>query len=184
MEKEMKWFVIRTPLGQEQKSMDYLSGKGFKTFTPIVTKIKKVDGVPTPVIAYRLPFLFFAQGTEQTLKPFVERNPDAPYLHFFCSYSGEVGKRRRQIITIPDVQMDSFIKICETGNPDIRICNEVIHKFAKGEYVRVTAGAFEGVQGRMVSIYGKKRVGIVIANTLTVMTSYIPDAFWEKVEEE
>ena len=184
MDKDLKWFVIRTNSGQEQKGMDYLSGKGIKTFSPTITQIKEIDGVPTPVTVYRLPLLFFAQGTEQTLKPFVERNPDAPYLHFFCRYTKESGKCRRQIITIPDVQMDSFLKICASKDPKIRICNEVIHKFAKGEYVRVTAGRFEGVQGRMVNIYGKRRVGVVIDNILTVMTSFIPNGCWEKVEEE
>jgi hypothetical protein len=165
MEKDLKWFVIRTNCGQEQKVMDYLSDKGIKTFSPTVTQIKEIDGVPTPVTVYSLPILFFAQGTEQTLKPFVERNPDAPYLHFFCRYDKESGKCRRQIITIPDVQMNSFLKICASEDPKIRICNEVIHKFAKGEYVRVTAGAFEGVQGRMV---------LFTARSALVSSSQIP----------
>lgn len=183
MDKDLKWFVIRTNCGQEQKGMDYLSGKGIKTFTPTITQIKETDGVPTPVTVYRLPVLFFAQGTELTMKTLVERNPDAPYLHFFCRYTKESGKCRRQIITIPDVQMDSFLKICASKDPKIRICNEVIHKFAKGEYVRVTAGRFEGVQGRVVQIFGKQRVGIVIDNILTVMTSFVPKAFLEKIDE-
>ena len=184
MDKDLRWFVIRTPLGQEQKGLNYLSGKGIKTFTPTVTQIKEIDGVSTPVTVYRLPLLFFAQGTEQTMKTLVERNSKAPYLRFYCRYYLDAGVRRRQIITVPDVQMDSFMKICETRNSDIRICNEAIHKFAKGEYVRVIAGPFEGVQGRVVSIYGKKRVGIVIDNLVTVMTSYIPDAYLEKIEDE
>jgi hypothetical protein len=184
MDKDLRWFVIRTNCGQEQKGMNYLSDKGIKAFSPTITQIKEIDGVPTPVTVYSLPFLFFAQGTEQTLKPFVERNPDAPYLHFFCRYEKESGKCRRQIITIPDVQMDSFLKICASEDPKIRICNEVIHKFAKGEYVRVTTGRFEGVQGRMVNIYGKRRVGVVIDNILTVMTSFIPNGCWKNLEGE
>ena len=184
MENGLKWYIIKATYGREKLGAEYLTSKGIKAFSPTVTKIKEDDESDESVKEYSLPNLFFAQGTEQALKPLVERNPEADYLRFYCRYYNEGGKRRRQIITIPQTQMNSFLKICEAKDLDIRICNEVIHKFAKGEYVRVTAGPFEGVQGRMVSIYGKKRVGIVIANTLTVMTSYIPNAFWEKVEEE
>ena len=184
MEKDLKWFVIRTPLGQEQKGMNYLSGKGIKTFTPTVTQIKEIDGVPTPVTVYSLPLLFFAQGTEQTMKTLVERNPEADYLRFYYRYYNEGGKRRRQIITIPQTQMNSFLKICEAKDLDMRIYNEVIHKFDKGKRVRVIEGPYQGVEGRAIRIFGQQRVGVIIDDILTAVTSYVPSAYLEKVEEE
>ena len=182
--KKLKWFVIRATYGQEEKGIKHLKDEGIRVFIPTITKIKVIDGVRKPVTTSCLPNMIFALSTEKKLKGLVERNSKAPYLRFYCRYYLDAGVRRRQIITVPDVQMDSFMKICETRNSDIRICNEVIHKFAKGEYVRVIAGPFEGVQGRVVSIYGKKRVGIVIDNLVTVMTSYVPDAYLEKIEDE
>ena len=183
-QQKLKWFVIRATYGQENKGIKHLKDEGVRVFIPTITKLKVIDGVRKPVAKSCLPNMLFALSTEKRLQELVERNSKAPYLRFYCRYYLDAGVRRRQIITVPDVQMDSFMKICETRNSDIRICNEVIHKFAKGEYVRVIAGPFEGVQGRVVSIYGKKRVGIVIDNLVTVMTSYVPDAYLEKIEDE
>ena len=183
MGKDLRWFVIRTNCGQEQKGMDYLSGKGIKTFSPTVTQIKEIDGVPTPVTVYSLPILFFAQGTEQTLKPLVELNPEANYLRFYCRYYNDGGKRRRQIITIPQTQMNSFLKICEAKDLNMRIYNEVIHKFDKGKRVRVIEGPYQGVEGRAIRIFGQQRVGVVIDDILTAVTSYVPSAYLEKLDE-
>ena len=181
--KKLKWFVIRAIYGKVQKGVDFLSGKHIETFAPSITKEKDVNGVRKKVTEYYLPNLFFAQSTENELRELVERNSEADYLRFYCRYYIEAGVRRRQIITVPDVQMNSFKTIIASKDVNIRICNEVIHKFAKGEHVRVTAGPFTGVEGRVVQIFGKQRVGIVIDNILTVMTSFVPKAFLEKIDE-
>jgi hypothetical protein len=181
--KKLKWFVIRAIYGKVQKGVDFLSDKHIETFAPSITKEKDVNGVRKKVTEYYLPNLFFAQSTEKQLQELVERNPEADYLRFYCRYYNEGGKRRRQIITIPQAQMKSFMKICEAKVEDIRICNEVIHKFDKGEHVRITAGPFTGVEGRVVRIYGQQRVGIIIDDILTAMTSYVPSAYLEKLDE-
>ena len=181
--KKLKWFVIRAIYGKVQKGVDFLSDKHIETFAPSITKEKDVNGVRKKVTEYYLPNLFFAQSTEKQLQELVERNSEADYLRFYCRYYIEAGARRRQIITVPEVQMKSFMKICEAKLEDIRICNEVIHKFDKGEHVRITAGPFTGVEGRVVRIYGQQRVGIIIDDILTAMTSYVPSAYLEKLDE-
>ena len=181
--KKLKWFVIRAIYGKVQKGVDFLSDKHIETFAPSITKEKDVNGVRKKVTEYYLPNLFFAQSTEKQLQELVERNSEADYLRFYCRYYNEAGARRRQIITVPEVQMKSFMKICEAKLEDIRICNEVIHKFDKGEHVRITAGPFTGVEGRVVRIYGQQRVGIIIDDILTAMTSYVPSAYLEKLDE-
>ena len=181
--KKLKWFVIRAIYGKVQKGVDFLSDKHIETFAPSITKEKDVNGVRKKVTEYYLPNLFFAQSTEKQLQELVERNSEADYLRFYCRYYNEAGARRRQIITVPEVQMKSFMKICEAKVEDIRICNEVIHKFDKGEHVRITAGPFTGVEGRVVRIYGQQRVGIIIDDILTAMTSYVPSAYLEKLDE-
>ena len=184
MENGLKWYIIKATYGREKQGADYLASKGIKTISPSVTKIKADDESDESVKEYSLPNLFFAQGTEQTLKPLVERNPEADYLRFYCRYYNEGGKRRRQIITIPQTQMNSFLKICEAKDLDMRIYNEVIHKFDKGKRVRVIEGPYQGVEGRAIRIFGQQRVGVVIDDILTAVTSYVPSAYLEKVEEE
>lgn len=182
MENGLKWYIIKATYGREKLGAEYLTGKGIKAFSPSVTKIKEEDETGKSAKEYSLPNLFFAQGTEQTLKPLVERNSEANYLRFYCRYYNEAGARRRQIITVPEVQMKSFMKICEAKDLDMRIYNEVIHKFDKGKRVRVIEGPYQGVEGRAIRIFGQQRVGVVIDDILTAVTSYVPSAYLEKVE--
>ena len=181
---KVEWYVICATYRRERKGMEYLADKGITTFSPTITKTKEVNGVSKHVTVYSLPNLFFAQGTEKTLKQYVERNPKAAYLHFYCRYYNDLGVRRRQIITVPQIQMDSFMKICEAKDTDIRICNEVIRKFSKGERVRINGGPFQGIEGRVAHIYGQQRVGIIIDNILTAMTSFVPTAYLERLDDE
>ncbi len=183
MENELKWYIIKATYGREKQGAEYLTSKGIKAFSPSVTKIKEEDETGKSAKEYSLPNLFFAQGTEQTLKPLVELNPEADYLRFYCRYYNEGRKRKRQIITIPQAQMNSFLKICEAKDLDMRIYNEVIHKFDKGKRVRVIDGPYQGVEGRAIRIFGQQRVGVVIDDILTAVTSYVPSAYLETMEE-
>ena len=183
MENGLKWYIIKATYGREKQGAEYLTSKGIRAFSPTVTKIREDDETGKSAKEYSLPNLFFAKGTEQTLKPLVERNPEADYLRFYCRYYNERGKRRRQLITIPQTQMNSFLKICEAKDLDMRIYNEVIHKFDKGKRVRVIEGPYQGVEGRAVRIFGQQRVGVVINDILTAVTSYVPSGYLEKLEE-
>ena len=80
--------------------------------------------------------------------------------------------------------MDSFKKICEASEADTIITDKVIKKFQIGDLVKVKAGPFAGVIGRVARYKGQLRVGLVIDNFLTVTTTYIPKAYIEPAEEQ
>ncbi len=175
-----QWFVLKTTYGQERKACDYLNTKGIKTFYPTITKMKEMRGKRRAVTESRLPNLFFAYGTEEQLTPLVQRNPLIPFLSYYCRYFNESGRRRRQIITIPEKQMDSLIKICKAEEQGTLFYTEAIHKFEKGAWVRVVEGPFSGVMGKVARFKGQQRVGVVIDGLLTAVTAYVPSAFIEE----
>ncbi len=177
-----QWFVLKTIYGQEKKACDYLRTKNVKTFYPTVTKVKEIRGKRKSVTESRLPNLFFAYGTEEQLTPLVQRNPLIPFLRYYCRYFHDSGRRRREIITIPQRQMDSLMKICESEEQGTLFYTEAIHKFEKGAWVRVVKGPFSGVVGRVARFKGQQRVGVVIDGLLTAVTAYVPSAFIEETE--
>ncbi len=182
--KNAQWYVLKTTYGREKKACDYLMAKNVKTFYPTINKIKEIRGKRKSVMESRLPNLFFAYGTENELTPLVQRNPLIPFLRYYCRYYTDSGSLRRQIITVPQRQMDSLIKICKSEDEDILLYTENIHKFEKGEWVRVIKGPFSGVVGKVARFKGQQRVGVVIDGLLTAVTAYIPSAYIEKIENK
>ena len=63
---------------------------------------------------------------------------------------------------------------------DIKTCH-----FISDELVRVTAGPFEGITGRVARVARQKRVVIQIKGLQSgLTTAYIPPYFLEKVESD
>ena len=180
--KKAQWYVLRTTYGREQKACDYLSAQDIEVFYPTVTNLKEVQGNRKYVRESRLPNLFFAYGTERRLTPLVQRNPEAPYLRFYCHYYRESGTLRRQPIIVPQRQMDSLMKICAAEDKRTEIFAETIHKFEKGKKVRIIDGPFCGVEGTVARFKGEQRVGVIIGDILTAVTAYIPSIFLEVIE--
>ena len=179
-----RWFVVKTTYGREERANEYLIGNNVKTFCPFVTLRKEIRGKRKTVRECRIPNLFFVYGTQRELTPLVQQNPEAPFLRFYCRYDRYSSRPCRQIITVPQQQMDTLMRICSVEDNNTMLIAEAIHKFEKGNLVRVIEGPFRGVVGRVQRFRGQQRVGIVISNVLTALTAYVPNAYLELIEEE
>lgn len=80
--------------------------------------------------------------------------------------------------------MESFKRIYESKEADKNFENGVIANFQTGDLVRVIAGPFEGVIGRVARYKGQQRVGLVIDKFLTVTTSYVPKSYLEPLNDQ
>ena len=176
------WYVLRTTYGREQKACDYLTEQDVRIFYPTITTIKEIRGRRKSVRESRLPNLFFAYGTERRLTPLVQRNPEAPYLRFYCRFYRESGMLRREPVRVPQRQMDSLMRICAAEDKRAEFFSETIHKFEKGKKVRIVDGPFCGVEGTVARFKGEQRVGVIIGGIFTAVTAYIPTAFLEVIE--
>ena len=179
------WYVLRATYGRELKAKDYLEQHGITTYLPLQTVTKRIDG---KIRNFREPVLkniFFGYGTENDLKNLVYDNVHLPFLRFYYdSFSDPKGSLVRRPLIVPSNQMISFKTICDASEADTIITDKVIRKFQIGDLVRVKAGPFEGVIGRVARYKGQLRVGLVINNFLTVTTTYIPKAYIEPVKNQ
>ncbi len=175
--------MLKTTYCRSLKANSYLESQNVRTFCPTVTSKKERQGKKVTVTEGRLPNLLFAYGTEKALTPLVQQNPAVPYLRFYCRYSTAPDKPRRRLIIVPPDQMDSLMKICAAEDQDTLLYTEPIHKFEKGDKVRVTEGPFAGVTGRVARFKGQQRVGLIIDDLLTAVTAYVPTSFLAPAED-
>lgn len=176
-DKDVCWYALRTTYGREQKARDYLSAHGVETYLPLLKTVRQIGGRRVTREAPRLPNIFFARGTEDSLKPFVYDNVHLPFLRFYYRRSGVGCSTVNVPLIVPNAQMDSLRIICDADCGDTMTSPGVIDRFCEGHRVRITAGKFAGVTGIVARYRSQQRVGIIIDGLLTACTAYVPSGF-------
>lgn len=173
------WYALRTTYGREKKAYDYMTAKGITAFYPTINSVKLINGKRKVVTESRLPNIFFAYGTEEQLKTFVYDNVNLPFLRFYYRHV-HVGRRIEKIpLIVPDYQMESLKIICAADADNTIVSLAEVPKFKKGQLVRITDGAFKGVEGRVARWHGQQRVAVIVDGLVTMCTAYVPSAFLE-----
>lgn len=178
------WYALRTTYGREKKAHDFINSHEGKAFMPTNTIEKNINGQKKLTEVSWIPNIFFAYGTEDSLKRFVYDNYNLPYLRFYYKHTHVGGRIEKTPLIVPDDQINSLRIICNTSaNNDVLILSEAVEKFQSGDKVRVIEGEFKGVEGIIARFHGQQRVGIVIDGLVTAITAYIPTAFITKTSE-
>ena len=78
--------------------------------------------------------------------------------------------------------MINFIKATSTDSEHVRIVTAEQCHYKSGDKVRVIAGDFKGVVGKVARIAGQQRIVVEISGLCLVATAYIPTDFIEIVK--
>ena len=175
------WYALRVTYGREKKAYDYMVEKHVEAFYPTIKTVKEVNGKQQTIEESRLPNMFFARGTEENIKSFVYDNVNLPYLRFYYRHIRKDNRIVNEPVIVPDYQMEGLKIICASGAQDVLVVPDTVQKFQKGQSVRVTDGAFAGLEGKIARYHGQQRVAVIIDGLLTMASAYIPSAFLEKI---
>lgn len=92
-------------------------------------------------------------------------------------------RETRQPITIPEVQMRSFIAVAGNYDEQVVYLDPSVVSMKKGDRVRVTGGIFEGVEGVIIRVKGDRRVSVCIQGVMAVATAYIHPSLIERIPD-
>ena len=176
------WYALRVTYGREKKAYDYMVEKQVEAFYPTIKTVKEVNGKQQTIEESRLPNLFFARGTEEDIKSFVYDNVNLPYLRFYYRHIRKGNTIVNEPVIVPDYQMEGLKIICASGAQDVLVVPDTVQKFQQGQSVRVTDGAFVGLEGKVARYHGQQRVAVIIDGLLTMASAYIPSAFLEQIK--
>ena len=174
------WYALRVTYGREKKAYDYLVEKQVEAFYPTIKTVKEVNGKQETIEESRFPNMFFVRGTEEEIKSFVYDNVNLPYLRFYYRHIRKGNTIVNEPVIVPDYQMEGLKIICASGAQDVLVVPDTVQKFQKGQSVRVTDGAFVGLEGKVARYHGQQRVAVIIDGLLTMASAYIPSAFLEE----
>lgn len=176
-----RWFVFRATYGREAKARDIIDQEGLRTYLPMRREKVCTDGGTKNVRKPLIPNLLFAYCTLMHAEHLVKGHPELPkFLRYYYNHLVLNPDGSNPPLTVPEREMDNFIRLTSVDNEHIKVVNLTECRFRSGDRVRVTQGAFEGVEGRVARIAGQQRVVIILDGLCAIATAYIPTNFLTK----
>src|SRR3712207_6720434 len=86
-----------------------------------------------------------------------------------------------EIITVPDGQMESFMRIARGPEEQVSYLSADELKGKVGAEVVITSGPFEGVHGVVKRVHGNKRILVELEGIGGICINFVPRAQFEFV---
>ena len=174
-----EWFVLRVTYNRTQKAHGIISTSDVQSYMPMHYVIKKEIGKKKRILQPLLPNLLFVYTTRETVNSIIKKKGDEiSILKFYLDKTKPLEENgKHPPLTIPFTAMINFIKATSTNNEHVRIVSSEQCHYKSGDIVKVIAGEFEGVTGKVARIAGQQRVVVEISGLCLVATAYIPTDF-------
>ena len=184
--KDKLWYVLRIKYGQTQSVADAIIEDGTYVYLAQVWKdIRNKETGKKQRKLYPFMNLLFAYMTRMEAEKYVKHSEWSEYTTYYYNHfvTDENGYNPPLIVSSRD--MEAFIKVTALLDEHVMEVDLTTCHFVSDKLVRVTAGPFEGIIGRVARIARQKRVVIHIQGLQSgLTTAYIPPYLLEKVENE
>jgi transcription antitermination factor NusG len=174
--KSIFWYVLFAANGKAAKISDYLKSANIEYFFPVSYKEKRIENsqrtkcVLQPLIGN----LVFAKSSKECLDAHLQEIKLRLGITSNLYYR-DLGSK--EIIVVPDPQMQNFIKVAGCTKGRITYLSNEELNLTKGTKIRIIGGCFEGVEGIFMKIKGNSQVVVSLPNLFSVATAFIPTRF-------
>ena len=164
----MVWFAMRATYGRNLEAKKMLDETGVESYIPMHhvislgkggRKVKKY----VPVVRD----LVFVRTTKEGMLSIKES------LDYLRNIYIPTAEGKKQIVVVPDQQMDSFMMVAGAQNEGIMYFSPDEINVAKGTKVRIHGGPYDGLEGSFLKVKGvrEKRVVVEISGVIVVATA-------------
>lgn len=178
---QKSWYVLRATYGREKKAYDYIVNDGTIAYLPLHYIEKRVLGRKKRILAPLLPNLLFVYADKSKIDEYVKQTPKLSFLRYYFNHLETDANGTNPPLTIAYSEMNNFIDVTSVDDTHLKVVDLSQCHFKSGDKVRITGGAFAGVQGYVARVAGQQRVVVTIEGLCSVATAYIPTAFIETI---
>ena len=172
---ELLWYPMRVTYQRELFIRQKLIENDVECFLPMRYSTADDDGGRTLVPAlHNLLFVHSSQARITELK--MSRSVLEP-LRYMTRVNTQDGTRT--IITVPDKQMDDFIRVATAAEENVMFLDQSEFLNRESVHVRIIGGPFAGVEGVVKRIKKNKRVVVSITDIAAVAITYVPTRWLE-----
>lgn len=169
LEKEpVYWFAMSVPYNRVLKVKNILDQNNIECFVPMRYELRIVKGQEVQLYVPAISNLIFVHTTSSKLKLFKQ---SVTFLQYLVRKVDGISQK----IIVPDKQMEQFIRVCSTNDKQLVFINPGEINLSKGIRVRIHGGAFNGVEGILVKVKGRRSrcVVVVIEHVSAIVVSEI-----------
>ena len=180
---DKKWYVLRIKYGQAQVVADAMIEDGSYVYLAKVWKdIRNQETGKKQRKLFPFMNLLFAYMTEQEAEKFVRHSEVSQYTTYYYNHFVTDKNGFNPPLVVSSRDMEPFVKATSLLDEHVMEVDLKTCRFVSDELVRVTAGPFEGIIGRVARIARQKRVVIHIKGLQSgLTTAYIPPHFLERL---
>ncbi len=172
------WYAIRVTYNRELRVKADLDERGIENFVPMQYRREERNGQMVKRLVPSVHNLIFIHIEPSKMKEY-KMTTDLP-IRYIMSRSTDGSSKP---ITVPDHEMENFIKVAGTYDEKLIYLNPDPGDFSKGERVRIIGGMFAGAEGTFVRVKGDRRVLINVPGVVAVATTYIHMSMIEKITD-
>ena len=179
------WFVLRATYNRVNAAIAIAKNEGVTTYVPMHHVQKMIVGKKKRILQPLLPNILFIYATREQADRLVKKSLDAhssSIKYYLNRTLPPEANGKNPPLTIPYEAMINFIKATSTDSAHVRIVTAEQCHYKTGDTVRVIAGEFQGVTGKVARIAGQQRIVVEISGLCLVATAYIPTDFIEIIK--
>ena len=165
------WYVLRALFRKEINVRDGLRRKGFHCYVPFTYKVSVVKGHKVRRLVPAVSELVFVHGVAEDIQDYKIHSKETVY--WLTTPHGE----RREKMIVPDKAMQDFIRVTQQNEQSVIYFRPDEVRLAKGDHIVIHGGSFDGVEGVLLKIKGKreKQLLVSIPNLVAAAVSIRPD---------
>ena len=149
------WFAMRATYKRELVAKEYLASKGIEVFVPMKCEIKVVRGIKRKLTIPAINSLIFVYSTKEALQ-------EAKFGLDYLQYLTRKEDGRNVPIIVPTVQMEQFMNVVQDDTIEKSFFTPSEADLASGTKVKVHGGPFDGYEGTLLKVKGKRTKHFVL----------------------
>jgi len=176
-----QWFCLGCTSSQKElKVRDDVRRYGLEAFVPLKYEVKKLRRQEQRTLVPAISGLMFAKGTLDEVKEYVN------HAHYTVYIRKSTFSNKEDYLTVPTRAMDDFIAVTVDHEANISYFKPEEIKLQAGDKIRVKGGIYDGKEGIIMRIKGKRNKHLVvqIPGLLVAAVEMTPDLIELKEKEE
>lgn len=181
------WFPLRirnSSASRQRKLKALLDEEEGVERTYIPMEFVKVNDIKMDFAPMVVNFIFVRTTLNQMRQikaDMVHYEPLRFIMHPVCD---EKFQAHNEILTVPDWQMEDFIRVTAEPNEKVIFLDNLDYAFRPSQEVQITDGPYTGVIGRIKRIHGNKCVVLPLQGAMAVAILDVPRKFLRLLETE
>ena len=157
-EKEVRWYVIGyVTRGRELKIRDELRRDEHECFVPLRYDVRKLGGQRRRIMVPAVTGLIFLRGSLEEVREAIRFRSDGLFIR------KSTFSNKEDYLSVSEHEMRNFIALSEQAGENITYYNPDEIHLQVGDKIRVKGGMFDGREGVIMRIKGKRRRQLVVS---------------------